>query len=529
MVRSRNVDASEFSVFSNEAVYIAQLQPAQPSGVSVTYLHGEQIVADRYWVGDTDSDWNDSNNWASTSGGAGGAGVPGASDDVIFDGSYTTANCTADVAIDIASIDVQSTYGGTLDFADSSYSHAIGGDATFDGSGTIDLGNSTLTISGNLDNIDQTTFTSDTSTIVMDGASTTILSTRNHDLVNLTISADVEILIGTTYSLDILGVLTVDAGATFTLGQGVDMRPGSSLVNNGIIHVNNGIILSLYSSTFSTIGTLTNNTTGKVNLLKNNTINGGTFGIPVYAHDYLGNGTLTINGNIVFQDDFQFDSKKAGSNFTFNNGGNHNLTFQKDVLFTETAGTIIYTKGTGTITISGTIAQDIDFNGETVEDIVIDKSTGTVTLSGAVVTDSLAVNRGTLDIDGQAVDVTANVTSTPTAGAVTFQDTTATGTLSITGNLDLNGTVAYGVTWTDVDIDVLSAGGSNEASYATVSNSNNSTGNTITVTNGTDSGGNTGWDFGAAPAEVFFDHHIDEISYGTRIQTAAKLGGVLVE
>jgi len=37
----------------------------------------------KYWVGVT-SDWHDANNWATTSGGAGGAGVPTASDDVYF-------------------------------------------------------------------------------------------------------------------------------------------------------------------------------------------------------------------------------------------------------------------------------------------------------------------------------------------------------------------------------------------------------------------------------------------------------------
>lgn len=41
-------------------------------------------AGDRYWVG-TDMNWHDANNWSTTSGGAGGAGVPTASDDVYFD------------------------------------------------------------------------------------------------------------------------------------------------------------------------------------------------------------------------------------------------------------------------------------------------------------------------------------------------------------------------------------------------------------------------------------------------------------
>ena len=43
-------------------------------------------IASRYWVG-TDLNWHDANNWSLTSGGAGGAGIPTASDDVFFDGN----------------------------------------------------------------------------------------------------------------------------------------------------------------------------------------------------------------------------------------------------------------------------------------------------------------------------------------------------------------------------------------------------------------------------------------------------------
>ncbi|RKY08632.1 MAG: hypothetical protein DRP56_03775 [Planctomycetota bacterium] len=46
-------------------------------------------MASRYWVG-TDQNWHDPTNWAATSGGPGGAGVPTASDDVYFDGNGNT-------------------------------------------------------------------------------------------------------------------------------------------------------------------------------------------------------------------------------------------------------------------------------------------------------------------------------------------------------------------------------------------------------------------------------------------------------
>jgi hypothetical protein len=43
-------------------------------------------MAERYWVGNTGG-WNDTSHWSATSGGAGGASVPGPDDDVIIDES----------------------------------------------------------------------------------------------------------------------------------------------------------------------------------------------------------------------------------------------------------------------------------------------------------------------------------------------------------------------------------------------------------------------------------------------------------
>jgi hypothetical protein len=56
-------------------------------------------AADRYWVGGTDSLWNKTANWSTTSGGSGGASVPGATDVVILDSGstkpcYLTQNIT---------------------------------------------------------------------------------------------------------------------------------------------------------------------------------------------------------------------------------------------------------------------------------------------------------------------------------------------------------------------------------------------------------------------------------------------------
>jgi hypothetical protein len=122
-------------------------------------------MATKTWNG-SDLSWNTLSNWSPS-------GVPTSADDVVFDATSTQA-CTCDVAIDVLSLVVASGYSGKLDFADSAYSHAIGGDFTCDGTGEVDCGTSTLTIAGNFDSQDQTTWTRGTSTVVLTGTTKTI-------------------------------------------------------------------------------------------------------------------------------------------------------------------------------------------------------------------------------------------------------------------------------------------------------------------------------------------------------------------
>jgi len=80
-------------------------------------------------------------------------------------------------------------------------------------------------------------------------------------------------------------------------------------------------------------------------------------------------------------------------------------------------------------------------------------------------------------------------------------DTDTNGSISIGGNLDINGTSGDGCTWTDADIDTLT--GTGDADYCTVTDSNNSSGTTIDATDDcVDGSGNTGWDFGAPAADA---------------------------
>ena len=73
-------------------------------------------MANRYWVGGSGTSWNTAANWASTSGGAGGAGVPTSSDVVYFD-SNSNANPTCDVGnADVYSL-ITTGFNGTINLS----------------------------------------------------------------------------------------------------------------------------------------------------------------------------------------------------------------------------------------------------------------------------------------------------------------------------------------------------------------------------------------------------------------------------
>lgn len=107
--------------------------------------------ADRYWIASANANWNNTSNWSTSSGGAGGASVPGSSDKALFDGNGL-GTCTIDIALTVNQIDVQSGFTDTL-FQSSGNTITVNSTAVFaDGffvgnDADISIG-SDLTISG---------------------------------------------------------------------------------------------------------------------------------------------------------------------------------------------------------------------------------------------------------------------------------------------------------------------------------------------------------------------------------------------
>lgn len=144
-------------------------------------------MANRHWVGGT-GNWNNSNttSWSTSSGGAGGASIPGTGDVAIFDASSGGGTVTVDSPNGAGVVTVQQitcgAFTGTLDFSANNNNVTLTANG-FNGSGTgtrtINLGSGTWTLNvtttgsisvWDLTTITNLTFSGANASIVISGA-----------------------------------------------------------------------------------------------------------------------------------------------------------------------------------------------------------------------------------------------------------------------------------------------------------------------------------------------------------------------
>lgn len=489
-------------------------------------------MADRWWVNDdADGDWNNANNWSATEGGAGGAGVPGASDNAYFSDTSSSDNCTLSVNISVASLAFDNSvhsgtddYSGTFDANDFNLTIGTGGLKTASGM-TLTMGSGTWSCDGTFDVSDAGTLTDETSVVQLESNCTSLVTKDVTNIYDLIVKAGASVTwtCGGSQRIRLGNDLTIEATASLAIDG---HSSNNSIGGNNSTHTIDGT-LSSASDSFDLNGNVTIGASGvlsgggtcnwyeilgetfapntsatisitTLNLHYGNTANtqpafSATANVSFKANrngsgpweTVFGSGTFDLDGNVVFDNTGLGDH---GFDFDTNNP---DFEFSGDVTVQETSGVLSWSKGTGTITLTGTADQDIDFDGESIEDIVIDKSAGTVTLTGGVNPDNWTLTDGTLDIDGQTLTVAAGGAFTASAGT-TVQDTTGTG-LIVTPTLDLNGADGSPVIWTDADLNVSTSA---DADWCEVSGSDASAGTEIDATdNCTDNGGNTNWAF----------------------------------
>lgn len=134
------------------------------------FVLGSQFVfsANRYWVGSSSSNWNNTNNWSASSGGASGASVPGAADLVIFDGAGgLNGNCDVDANVNVLGFQI-SGYSGTI--SQNGFTMTFGNSGFSQSTGTFTGGSAAITISGTgIFSLSGGSFTSTTANFTING------------------------------------------------------------------------------------------------------------------------------------------------------------------------------------------------------------------------------------------------------------------------------------------------------------------------------------------------------------------------
>ncbi len=212
-----------------------------------SYIGGS--MADRYWVANvsgTPANWNTAANWSTTSGGAGGAAVPGASDAVYFDGNGVSG-CVVDAAVSVASMDMQAGYtggganDGHFDNATNDQAIAVAGALTGDNK-EVSLGDNTWTVGGAVDMADVTTLNKDASTILLSGAgaATQAVTFGAHTINAFTVNDS-----GATKQLSATlncGAYTITAGNLTDNGQTVNVDGNLSIADASGLYTSTGIL-----------------------------------------------------------------------------------------------------------------------------------------------------------------------------------------------------------------------------------------------------------------------------------------------
>jgi hypothetical protein len=254
------------------------------------------IAQSRFWVASSASNWNNTANWSTTSGGAGGASVPSSGNLAVFNAG-STSNCTLDIA------------------------PTVGGITMTGYTGTINLSGNTLTTIGT------NTFTN--GTITNSGASasltlnTTLTTTFSGTIIGVAVT-------GTTGSINFNGSTfssTVDITKTNNV---TDTGDGGNTFNGAITLTHTGTnswrMGNVNPDVFNSTLSLNVNNTGSFSLART-----------AAANQFKGNVSIVYNalGDVIFG----------------TNGGTSTLVSPATISVTSGAS------GPGTLTLSNFTAQ----------------------------------------------------------------------------------------------------------------------------------------------------------------------------
>lgn len=269
-------------------------------------------MANRFWVGGTGTwDAADTTHWSATTGGAGGASVPGTGDAAVFDASSGGGTVTVNATITIQSI-TMGAFTGTLDFSANNnnvtLSTATGLSVTGTGARTLNMGNGTWTFTIgstatciNFTTVTNLTFNANSSTIVLNGTAT---GQRTFETGGRTFN--VVTYSDATGGAGGVGGLLVSGGGTFaTFNVSSPARIG--LASGSILNITNAftwtgtsfasaILLENATGTAATISTATGTATIAYGAIRGITFSGGATFTASNSFNLGGTSGITITG-----------------------------------------------------------------------------------------------------------------------------------------------------------------------------------------------------------------------------------------
>lgn len=366
-------------------------------------------MANRYWVttGTTGGtgNWNDTQNWSATSGGAAGASVPGAADQALFDAASGSGTATLDISPTIQVLNMTG-FTGTLAFGINTIS--------VNSTGAVFTGSTAMTVTG-------------TPLIILTNATATSRS-LSPTAVTETNSISFRVTGGT-------GTLTLNAGSYRDLDFTDGVNPtgyAGALAGGQVISVYGNFKASTGMSQtagtgginfVATSGTKTINTAG-VTFDRPFTFNGvgGTWQLQAALTSgatracTLTNGTLDLNGYTL-----------TTGTFNGNNANTRTLAFGTgNITLTGNNATIWTTNNSSNLTVTGTPTINATYSGSTGTRTILGPGTGasedrSFNVNVTTASDTVSFNN----------QMFKDITLTGFTGAVVFSSTTAYGSVNI--------------------------------------------------------------------------------------------------
>jgi type IX secretion system substrate protein/List-Bact-rpt repeat protein len=399
------------------------LQLVLIASVALLFFAATLPAAQRHWVGSGTGNgrfWDKTANWSLTQGGAGGAGVPTAADDVFIDGTGSMQINTAAVCLSFT----QSDNTGTKDFTNnSSLTVGIGGITLLGGAlGSTTTGN-TITVAGNWTESGGS-FSAGSALVVFDGTTTqTVTSASSFGALTINSSGGVTL----ASNLTATGALTLASGVVSTGASSLILASTGTLTRTGG-WVNGNFQMPVATGATSVtyhVGDATNYT--PVTVAFGNVTTAGNLTGKSTAGDHPNLGTSAIDG-----------SKSVNRYFTLTNSG---------VVFTTYSATFNF------------VAGDVDGGANTANFIVgkFNSPNWTLPTVGTKTATSTQVT-GLTTFSDFAIGEIKSLTITATAGA--NGSITPSGSVSVTYGASQSFTIAANATYhiADVLVDGVSQG-----------------------------------------------------------------------